>query len=48
MKTHLPATKRVVSQPWKKNPGLHPKGGTSDVVDVLNYGDVVKEKGLAC
>lgn len=25
MKTHLPATKRVVSQPWKKNPWAAPK-----------------------
>lgn len=31
----------------EKSLGCTQKGGTSDVVDVLNYGDVVKEKGLS-
>jgi len=31
----------------EKSLGCTQKGGTSDVVDVLNYGDVVKKKGLS-
>lgn len=31
----------------EKSLGCTQKGGTSDVVDVLNYGEVVKEKGLS-